>query len=269
MRGSASLLAALRNKETTPTEVVAEVLERVAERGDDGTWISLAHEETLLDRAAELESDPTAPHLPLYGIPFGVKDSIDIAGWPTTLACPAYAYPAERTAPVVERLLDAGAILVGKTNLDQFATGLNGTRTPYPVPRSVLRRRSDLRRLELGLGPRGRHRRGAVRRGHRHGRLGPGAARPQRHPRLQAVPRADQHGRPGAGLPLAGLHQPDGHLGRRPAPGLRRGRRRRRPRPVEPAAAAHERSTWPRSGSDCPPSPSWTSSATPRWSSPT
>ena len=60
-----------------------------------------------------------------------------MAGWPTTLACPGYAYVAERTAPVVQRLLDAGAILIGKTNLDQFATGLNGTRTPHPIPRSV------------------------------------------------------------------------------------------------------------------------------------
>ena len=60
-----------------------------------------------------------------------------MAGWPTTLACPGYAYVAEQTAPVVQRLLDAGAILIGKNNLDQFATGLNGTRTPYPIPRSV------------------------------------------------------------------------------------------------------------------------------------
>ena len=66
-----------------------------------------------------------------------MKDSIDVAGWPTTLACPGYAYVAEQTAPVVQRLLDAGAILIGKNNLDQFATGLNGTRTPHPIPRSV------------------------------------------------------------------------------------------------------------------------------------
>ena len=91
----------------------------------------------LRTRAAELESDPAAGDLPLYGIPFGVKDSIDIAGWPTTLACPAYAYRAEQTAPVVSGCSPPGAILVGKTNLDQFATGLNGTRTPYTIPRSV------------------------------------------------------------------------------------------------------------------------------------
>ncbi len=120
----------------TPTEVVEEVSTRIAARGADGTWISVAGEDALRRRAAELEGrDPAT--LPLYGIPFGVKDSLDIAGWPTTLACPAYAYVAEHTAPAVQRLLDAGAILVGKTNLDQFATGLNGTRTPYPIPRSV------------------------------------------------------------------------------------------------------------------------------------
>ena len=77
-----------------------------------------------------------AASLPLYGIPFGVKDSIDVAGWPTTLACPGYAYVAEQTAPVVQRLLDAGAILIGKTNLDQFVTGLNGTCTPHTIPRA-------------------------------------------------------------------------------------------------------------------------------------
>ena len=70
-------------------------------------------------------------------MPFGVKDSIDVAGVATTLACPEYAYQATATAPVVSRLLDAGGIFVGKTNLDQFATGLNGTRTPYTLPRSV------------------------------------------------------------------------------------------------------------------------------------
>jgi allophanate hydrolase len=70
-------------------------------------------------------------------VPFGVKDSIDVEGVPTTLSCPDYAYVPSTTAPAVRRLLDAGALYVGKTNLDQFATGLNGTRTPYPIPRSV------------------------------------------------------------------------------------------------------------------------------------
>jgi allophanate hydrolase len=74
--------------------------------------------------------------MPLWGVPFAVKDNIDVAGVPTTAGCPAFAYTPQISAPVVERLFDAGAILIGKTNLDQFATGLVGTRTPYPVPRN-------------------------------------------------------------------------------------------------------------------------------------
>jgi len=132
-----SALAAAYRAGKSITEVVEEVLWQIADRGDDGTWITVADRDDLLAQASRLQSDPRAADLPLYGIPFGVKDSIDVAGWPTTLACPGYAYVAERTAPVVQRLLDAGAILIGKNNLDQFATGLNGTRTPYSIPRSV------------------------------------------------------------------------------------------------------------------------------------
>jgi allophanate hydrolase len=113
------------------------VLAEIAERGADGVWISVADEDAVLARCAALAEIDDPWSLPLWGIPFGVKDSIDIAGWPTTLACPEYAYVATETAPVVRRLLDAGAVLIGKTNLDQFATGLNGTRTPYPTPHSV------------------------------------------------------------------------------------------------------------------------------------
>ena len=81
---------------------------------------------------------PTRRHrpLPLYGVPFAVKDNIDVAGLPTTAACPAFAYQPEKSAEVVQRLVDAGAIVVGKTNLDQFATGLVGMRSPYGVPRN-------------------------------------------------------------------------------------------------------------------------------------
>jgi allophanate hydrolase len=133
----AELATSYRRGDVKVTDVVEDLLIRIADEGDDGTWISVADRVDLLVRARQLDSDPAAADLPLYGIPFGVKDSIDVAGWPTTLACPVYAYVAERTAPVVQRLLDAGAILIGKTNLDQFATGLNGTRTPYRIPRSV------------------------------------------------------------------------------------------------------------------------------------
>ncbi len=94
-------------------------------------------DDQLLAAADDIEKRPGARTLPLYGVPFGVKDSIDVDGVATTLSCPDYAYVATTTAPAVRRLLDAGALYVGKTNLDQFATGLNGTRTPYTVPRSV------------------------------------------------------------------------------------------------------------------------------------
>ena len=133
---TAALLAAYRDGSLTPTAHVRRVLDLVAEHGDDGTWISV-DPEAALARAAELEATRGAGELPLYGVPFAVKDSIDVLGWPTTLACPSYAYTPRETAPAVQRLLDAGAICLGKTNLDQFATGLNGTRTPYTVPRSV------------------------------------------------------------------------------------------------------------------------------------
>ena len=132
-----ALAAAYRSGDTTPADVCRQLLADLADRGEDGVWISVATSEAVLDRCAELGAIGDRPALPLWGVPFGVKDSIDVAGWPTTLACPAYAYQPTATAPVVQRLLDAGGILIGKTNLDQFATGLNGTRTPYPIPRSV------------------------------------------------------------------------------------------------------------------------------------
>ena len=97
-------------------------------------WITLAPFEDVLHRAQQLED---AGPLPLKGQVFGVKDSIDVAGLPTTVACPAYAYTPAASAPVVARLEAAGAIVVGKTNMDQFATGLVGTRSPYGACSSV------------------------------------------------------------------------------------------------------------------------------------
>ncbi|MEU7908439.1 allophanate hydrolase [Actinoplanes sp. NPDC049118] len=109
-----------------------EVFQRIRDRGDDGVWIGTVKEEDLRARAAAVHAD-----LPLAGLTFAVKDNIDVAGMPTTAACPDFAYVPERTAPVVQRLLDAGALLVGKTNMDQFATGLTGARSPYGTPESV------------------------------------------------------------------------------------------------------------------------------------
>jgi len=115
----------------SPTDIVREIYRRIAARGPDAVWIHLPDiEETL----AQL---PTDPSLPLFGIPFAIKDNIDVTGWPTTAACKEFAYIAEQDAAVVAKLRAAGAIPIGKTNMDQFATGLVGTRSPYGIPRSV------------------------------------------------------------------------------------------------------------------------------------
>ena len=120
----------------SPEQVVREVYARIARRGDDKVWIHLAPEEEASAAARALAGRDRAS-LPLYGLPFAIKDNIDWVGHPTTAACPAYRYVPERSATVVERLIAAGAIPVGKTNLDQFATGLVGTRSPYGAPSSV------------------------------------------------------------------------------------------------------------------------------------
>jgi allophanate hydrolase len=111
------------------------VLERIAADVDRNVWIHLLPREDLLARAAALDAR-NPEELPLYGVPFAIKDNIDLAGVPTTAGCPAYAYTPERSAPVVERLLAAGAIPIGKTNLDQFATGLVGVRSPHGAARN-------------------------------------------------------------------------------------------------------------------------------------
>jgi allophanate hydrolase len=117
--------------ETTPEDIVGEVFARIARRDIAPDWITLIDKDRAVARAG------SAPAGPLYGIPFAVKDNIDVAGLPTSCACPEFAYVADRSATVVDRLEEAGAILVGKTNLDQFATGLNGTRSPYGIPAST------------------------------------------------------------------------------------------------------------------------------------
>jgi allophanate hydrolase len=105
--------------------------------GLDGNpvFISVVPREAALERARAVDADTS--DLPLRGLPFAVKDNIDVAGMPTTAACEAFAYAPAQTATAVQKLLDAGAILVGKTNLDQFATGLTGTRSPYGACRNA------------------------------------------------------------------------------------------------------------------------------------
>lgn len=121
----------------SPRMVVEEVYRRIDRVGRRPVWIELADREAVLARTGELESRGPEPTLPLYGIPFAVKDNIDVAGMPTTAGCPAFTYVPEHTAFVVRRLLDGGAIVIGKTNLDQFATGLVGVRSPYGACTSV------------------------------------------------------------------------------------------------------------------------------------
>jgi allophanate hydrolase len=118
-----------------PADLVSELLRRIQTYDDPALFIYLLSEAELLAQALALSSQD-ASSLPLYGIPFVVKDNIDLAGVPTTAGCPAFAQTPSESAPVVQALLDAGAICLGKTNLDQFATGLVGTRSPYGTPRN-------------------------------------------------------------------------------------------------------------------------------------
>src|SRR5215471_17433768 len=118
-------------------QVIDEVLRRIGEARDDKLWISRVPDAVLRAEAGKLDQRRgERGHLPLYGIPFAVKDNIDVVGLATTAACPGFAYKPERSAEAVRRLVEAGAIVVGKTNLDQFATGLVGVRSPYGVPRN-------------------------------------------------------------------------------------------------------------------------------------
>jgi allophanate hydrolase len=121
----------------SPGSIIAEIYRRIETAADPGIFITLIPEEAARAAVAALgDFDPTAKKL--WGIPFAVKDNIDVAGMPTTAACPDYAYRVSESGFAVQRLLDAGAIVIGKTNLDQFATGLVGVRTPYPVPRNAI-----------------------------------------------------------------------------------------------------------------------------------
>jgi allophanate hydrolase len=132
----AAIHAAYRDGTLTPVSLVQALLERIDSYPDKAVFISRLPDAEVIAEAEALDM-ANSQHLPLFGIPFVVKDNIDVAGIPTTAACPAFAYTPTRDSTVVAKLRAAGAILLGKTNLDQFATGLNGTRSPYGAPRSV------------------------------------------------------------------------------------------------------------------------------------
>ena len=134
-----ALRQAYRNGDTTPRQLLLALREKAAALNPDyHLFIHLLSAEELEPYLAALDGRDL-DSLPLYGVPFAIKDNIDLAGVPTTAACPAFAYVPERSATIVEQLLALGAIPLGKTNLDQFATGLNGSRSPYGAcPNSVL-----------------------------------------------------------------------------------------------------------------------------------
>ncbi|KAF2722914.1 amidase signature enzyme [Polychaeton citri CBS 116435] len=135
-----ALQKAYANGKLTPTEVVRKVSDKVSAylSKDPAVWTHVQDADALSKAAHDLEARfKDQPKPPLYGIPFGVKDSIDLAGIKTTVACDTYAYTPDKNARVVDALLNAGALFVGKTNLDQLATGLSGCRSPYGIPRSV------------------------------------------------------------------------------------------------------------------------------------
>ncbi len=118
----------------SPEHVIADVYARIEAACDPGIFISLLPMDQALAMAKALGAYDAAR--PLFGMPFAIKDNIDLAGLPTTAACPAFAYKPQKSAFVVDRLIAAGAIPIGKTNLDQFATGLVGVRSPFGVPRN-------------------------------------------------------------------------------------------------------------------------------------
>ena len=134
----AAIVAAHRAGSLTPAQTVARAYQRIRDHNDPAIFISLRDEKSAITEAEALGAKDPA-QLPLYGVPVAVKDNIDVAGLPTTAACPAFSYSPTHDATSVARLRAAGAIMIGKTNLDQFATGLVGVRSPYGIPNNPMR----------------------------------------------------------------------------------------------------------------------------------
>jgi len=132
----AAIVEAHRSGASSPEATVARTYTRIRAHGDPAIFITLRDEADARAEAADLAAKGDTD-LPLYGVPVAVKDNIDVAGLPTTAACPAFAYDPGKDATCVARLRRAGAIVIGKTNLDQFATGLVGVRSPYGTPRNL------------------------------------------------------------------------------------------------------------------------------------
>lgn len=135
----ASILAEHRAGTSSPEQTIARSYHRIRGHGDPAIFIHLRDENEALAEARALAARPDRLQLPLYGVPFAVKDNIDVGGQPTTAACPAFAYTPSADSTAVARLRAAGAIVIGKVNLDQFATGLVGVRSPYGVPKNAVK----------------------------------------------------------------------------------------------------------------------------------
>ncbi|WP_306089890.1 allophanate hydrolase [Qipengyuania flava] len=142
-KGAAQISAAVNGGETTALAVLDETLARIEayDAVQPQIWISRAPAERLRAQAKGIDARIAAGDtLPLAGVPFAVKDNIDVDGFETTAGCPAFAYTPAQSAYVVAQLEAAGALCVGKTNLDQFATGLVGTRSPFGIPANAYNR---------------------------------------------------------------------------------------------------------------------------------
>ena len=140
---AAAIAHGVSRRSTSAARVIEDVLERLDayDSIQPQAWIARASPAELREAARRIDERVAAGEvLALAGVPFAVKDNIDVPGFDTTAGCPSFAYAPDRDAYVVERLRAAGAICIGKTNLDQFATGLNGTRSPYGAPRNVYNR---------------------------------------------------------------------------------------------------------------------------------
>lgn len=135
----AAIVAAHRAGTLTPAQTIARSYQRIRDHNDPAVFISLRDEKDAIAEAEKLAARPDAASMPLYGVPVAVKDNIDALGFPTTAACPAFSYTPTHDSTAVERLRAAGAIIIGKTNLDQFATGLVGVRSPYGIPKNSIR----------------------------------------------------------------------------------------------------------------------------------
>jgi allophanate hydrolase len=133
----ATLRAHYQDGTLTPEQLIEALYARMDADAAPGVWIYRLPRDEALRRARALGSFQASASLPLFGVPFGVKDNIDVAGMPTTAACPAFSYEPAQGSPAVEALVRAGALCLGKLNLDQFATGLVGTRSPYGAGHNV------------------------------------------------------------------------------------------------------------------------------------